>query len=148
MGFTYGPLGLVNGGVTPEGGHFVWMTNGIGSATEKGQLVAVSDTDDNEFVLLPADAADCIGVVYDDGVADGGLCRIVIQGVADVLLEDGTGATRGYWARGSETVAGRADITEPNPPGFALPHFSEIGHGMQTVSSGTDVLARCFIHFN
>ena len=76
----------------------------------------------------------------------------VVSGIAEVLLEDGTASIHGYWARTSITDAGRADITNAEPPGGGIPqadiHFREIGHCLESKSSGTDVLAKVVLHFN
>jgi len=69
-----------------------------------------------------------------------------------VLLQDGTASTRGYWVRTSTTTAGRADATNVAPPGGTVSaleeHLKEIGHCLETKGSGTDVLAKCILHFN
>lgn len=138
--------------LTQEGGIAVWMTNKTGAASIKGTLVDTSSAADNAVKISGADAADMIGVVYDSGVPDGSLVRVVITGVAQVLIQDGTAATRGYWCKMSATQAGRADITNADPPGGGIPehdeHFKEIGHCFESVGSGTDVLAKIALHFN
>ena len=48
---------------------------------------------------------------------------------------------------GAADVAGRADATSATPPA-APTHFEEIGHCLQTISGGTDVLCRVVLHFN
>ena len=69
-----------------------------------------------------------------------------------MLLQDGTASTRGYWVRTSTTTAGRADATNVAPPGGTVSaleeHLKEIGHCLETKGSGTDVLAKCILHFN
>ncbi len=93
-----------------------------------------------------------IGIVYDNGIANGSECRIVISGIAEVLLVNSTSATRGYWAKTSDTVAGRADITSAAPTGGTIAglqdHGQEIGHCIASASAGTDVLTRIVVHFN
>lgn len=100
--------------------------------------------------MKQANEFDSIGVVYEAGIADGASMWVVIAGQADVLLEDGTAATRGNLAIASD-VDGRADCSVANP-GVGLPavdvHFKEIGHCLQTVTAGTNKLARCTLHFN
>jgi hypothetical protein len=73
---------------------------------------------------------------------------VVVSGIADVLLQDSTASTRGYWVRTSTTTAGRADATNADPPGLVVAHMSEIGHCLQSQIAGTNVLARCVLHFN
>lgn len=132
---------------TVEGGLAVRLVNKTGSNSVKGSLVQIASGTDNAFVLTGSDDVDCVGVVYEDGIADGSECWVVTQGIAQVLLKDTTGSTRGYWAATSDT-AGRADCTNAASPGLVLSHFQEIGHCLETKGSGTDVLARVILHFN
>jgi hypothetical protein len=137
---------------TPEGGSARQLINKTGAISKKGTLVEAGTAIDHSVQNVSADDPDCIGVIYEDGIADGELVWVVTHGIGDVLLEDGSASTRGYWARVSVTQAGRADITLPNPPGGTIVeidnHFREVGHCLQSVSSGTDKLARILLHFN
>lgn len=137
--------------LTNEGGYAVKMTNKTGANSIKGILVDVSDTVDNAFKIEESDGIDVIGVVYEDGITDGDDCWIVIEGTAEVLLKDGTAATRNYWVKTSD-VAGRADATNPAPPGGTIAalseHFGEIGHCLESKTSGTDILCKIIIHKN
>jgi len=134
---------------TPEGGIAVQYVNGTGGASVKGTIVASSTATDG-FAVQQANEFDSIGVVYENGVPNGSGMWVVISGQADVLLENGTAATRGNLAVASD-VDGRADCSVANP-GLGLPgtdtHFKEIGHCLQTVTAGTNKLARCTLHFN
>jgi len=152
-------FGIINGDAvgnkikfTPEGGLAVKLINKTGAASVKGTLVTLDDGVDSAFDTLEADGFDCVGAVYDDGVADGSECWVVIQGIAEVLLQDSTAATRDYWVRTSETVAGRADATNSAPAGGTIgaleDHMTEIGHALENKSSGTDVLCKIMMHFN
>lgn len=138
--------------VTPLGGIAVKLTNKTGSASVKGSVVECSSTTDNAFELETADDLNPIGVVYDSGVADGDDCWVVVAGVAEVLLQDSTASTRGYWVRTSATTAGRADATNAAPPGGTVgaleTHTKEMGHCLESKTAGTDVLAKCVLHFN
>jgi hypothetical protein len=138
--------------MTPEGGFAVHLTNKTGSASVKGTLVDASTGTDNAFAVVAADAVDCIGVVYEDGIADGEPCLVVIAGRAQVLLEDSTASTRGYWVKVSDNDAGRADATNAAPPGGTVnaleDHLSEVGHCLESKSAGTDVLCWILMHFN
>lgn len=138
--------------ITPEGGYAIALYNKTGSVSVKGTPVTAISTFDEAVELLSAAALDGIGVVYNSGVADGDLVWVVVSGIAEYLLEDGTGSTSGNWIVPSQTVAGRADATALAPPGEGVVehqfHFSEIGHSIQTVVSGTDVLCKAVIHFN
>lgn len=138
-------------GLTPEGGVAVKLTNKTSANSVKGMLVEASSTTDNAFQIAAADGIHMIGAVYENGVADGSGCWVVISGVAQVLLKDSTAATRGYWATMSDT-AGRADATNVAAPGGGIveldAHMQEIGHVLETQIGGTDVLCRIAMHFN
>lgn len=156
MGFQLGVTGtelqrrLDDFYITPEGGLAIKMTNNTGAASIKGTLIESNETTANSFQVL-SDEYDCIGIVYEDGIADGEECYIVISGVAEVLIEDGTASTHGNWVE-SSTVSGRADATQALPAGGTIAelqnHFKEIGHCIESKTAGTDVLAKCVIHFN
>ena len=137
---------------TLEGGRAIKLTNKTGVASVKGIVVKPSSSTDYAVDVCGADGVDPIGVVYEDGIADGSEVWVVISGIAEVLLEDSTATTRGYWARTSITQAGRADITAALPPEGTIQalenHFSEIGHSIQSVTAGTDKLARIVMHIN
>lgn len=130
----------------------VRLTNRTGAPSVKGTIVTASTEYDNAFDINPADIPKAMGVVFDSGIADGAECYVVTGGVAEVLLQDNTSATRGYWAKVSDTVSGRADITNLYPPGGTISaledHSSEIGHCIQSVTAGENKLARCVLHFN
>jgi hypothetical protein len=137
---------------TPDGGRAILIKNQSGSTSVKGRLVQASPTYDDAYTVSTADRPNVIGVEYESGVPDGILSWVVVSGIADVLLADGTAATRGYWAKQSDTVGGRADITNQFPPGGTITalddHGSEIGHCIQSVTAGTTQTARCVLHFN
>jgi hypothetical protein len=147
-GSVWVPLGAGGGFVTAEGGFAVLLLNKTGSVSVKGTLVEPSPGTDGAFTTTGANAFDAMGAVYVSGIADGSLCPVVVGGIAEVLLEDGTASTRNYWARTSTSVGGRADITNAGPPGLVLTHFAEIGHCIESKASGTDVLAKIVMHFN
>jgi len=137
---------------TTEGGLAVKMLNKTGVASVKGTVVQLSTSIERSVEISPADEEEAMGIIYDNGIADGEFVWIVIQGIVDILIEDGQTATVGFWVRTSITQDGRADITNADPPGGGIPqadqHFRELGHCQESKSSGTDVLARCIIHFN
>ena len=138
--------------LTPEGGIAIYLTNNTGAASIKGTLLNTESSEDNSVVIAGADEPDIIGAFYESGVPNGEKALVVIAGVADVLIEDSTASTRGYWCRISETQDGRADITNAAPPGGTIiaieGHFREIGHSMENQTAGTDVLSRILMHFN
>lgn len=131
--------------ITIEGGFAVELINDTGVNSVKGTIVQAGTSSDDAFEVEAADGVEAIGVVYDDGVADGSPCRVVVAGRVKVLLKNGTAATGGNWVQTSD-VAGRADalLASPNPP----THFAEIGHCLETAVGGTDVLVSCMLHFN
>ena len=135
---------------TPEGGFAVLMTNKTGVPSVKGSVVEVyGATEVNQaFRLTIADSMSPFGVVYESGIPDSSECWVVIGGIAEVLLQNGTSTVRTYWVRTSTTVPGRADGTNASPPGLAASHFAEIGHSLETKSGGTDVLCKVMLHFN
>lgn len=149
-------MGLLNGVVrsrydewtTPEGGRTVRLINKTGAPTVKGAMVSASPTVDGAFVLQ-SNEYDTIGAVYEAGIPDGMSCRVVGAGVAQVLLENGTAATRGNWVHAAATD-GRADASLAAPGGAGFPeaaeHFKELGHCIETVTAGTDKLARVVLH--
>jgi hypothetical protein len=137
---------------TPEGGRGIRLTNGTGAASIKGTLVELSTSADNAFKIAEVDSDDPIGVVYEDGVADGQPCVIVTGGRCQGLLTNGRSSIHGNWARASELQAGRISADLTGPPGGTIQeidaHFHECGHSMQTVTGGTDVLCWLNVHFN
>jgi hypothetical protein len=134
---------------TPEGGMIERYINDTGASSVKGTVVEVArNAVDDAVDIAGTSSDDVIGVIYDDGVADGDFVWVVTQGKAQVLLEDGTIATRGFWVGTGLTTPGRADATSADPPGFVLRHFDEIGHCLETKGAGTDVLVLVHLHFN
>jgi len=129
---------------TPEQGLLVTLTNKTGAASVKGSVVSTSTGTDEAF-MLQANRLDAFGVVYEDGIADGNECRVVVSGIADVLLEDAGGTTHGDWM-GQAATDGRAYSNGATPPAAAQ-HMREIGHCLETVGGGVNVLCRIAIHF-
>jgi len=87
-----------------------------------------------------------IGVMFEDGIADGQECWVVVSGIAEVLLVNSVATTRSYVAYSSATVAGRIDTAATVPA--ATTHFREVGHTLESKTAGTNVLAKCVLHFN
>lgn len=139
-------------GMTPEGGVAIKLVNKSGVNSVKGRMVEASTAQDNAYDLTGAEDFQPIGVEYESGVADGSECWVVIYGIAEVLLEDGTASTHGYWVKTSDTQAGRADASNAAPPGGTVTaleeHMREVGHCLEDKTSGTDVLAKIVMHFN
>lgn len=139
-----------NSGISEIGGQMIALTNKTGAPSIKGTLVNCSNTTDNAFSVETSEF-DTIGVVYESGIADGAECWVVISGIAQVLLVDGTASTRGYWTY-ADAVDGRANATLPLPSGGTIAalenHFKEIGHCLESKVAGTNVLAKVMLHFN
>jgi hypothetical protein len=137
--------------ITDAGGHAIKLINKTGSASVKGTLVKAG-TVDGSFIITAADEAMPIGVVYQAGIADGGVCWVVTLGIAEVLLENTTASTAGYWCRTSVTVAGRCTMNTASPPGGGITeldrHEREIGHCIESKAQGANVIAKCVMHFN
>jgi len=132
--------------LTVEGGYAIKLTNKTGANSVKGTIV-ISDPDvDNAFEVNPTSGSMPFGIVYESGIADGSECWVVVSGIAEALIVDGATTTRGYVCLSSTTVAGRIDTQSTVPS--ATEHFTEIGHTIESKSSGTNVLAKCVIHFN
>jgi len=136
---------------TLDGGKAYKYINGTGTTSVKGSVVKL-DVFDDTVILNPADDPMPMGVVYEPGVADGQEMWVVTEGDAFVLLEDGTGATAGNWAKVSDSVSGRADVSLTAPAGGTIAaiedHFTEMGHCERSASSGTDVLCKIHLHWN
>ena len=136
--------------ITPEGGFAKRMINKTGVASVKGTLVIASTGTNYAFEISPVSAPNVVGVVYESGIADGSYCWVVTNGPAQVLLKNTTGSTKGHWVRTAD-VAGRC-ITAAAPPGGGISeidqHLCEIGHCMETVTSGTDKLCLVMTHYN
>jgi hypothetical protein len=128
------------------------MINKTGANSVKGIIVDASSTTADAFGVVGADDPDPIGIIYDEGVPDGQLCRIVDHGPAQVLLQNSTAATLGFWVKVSDTIPGRADATNASPPGGTVnaidDHFTEVGHCLESVTAGTDKLCWVMHHQN
>jgi hypothetical protein len=144
-------LGAVGGsGFTPEGGFYVTMINDTGAASVKGSVIDPSTTVDSAGKLVPVGENDAVGVVYDNGVANGQPMRVVVGGWADVLFAAGQTIQREWWVGtnpGPGGVDGQA-ISQASAPA-TTDHFKEIGHCFQTLGVvGVPTLGRCVLHFN
>lgn len=136
-------------GITSEGGYYINLLNKTGGPTVKGYLVHPSSTVDLAFIYCAADEPDIVGVVYEAGIPDGLLCKVVIQGWVDIYSS--VAATRGWFIRnrqgGNPGVSGMAYAEAlPGSPFATDKHFMEVGHVFQT--TGGAGLVRCVCHFN
>ena len=138
-------------GISELGGLAVKLLNGTGVNSVKGTIVKADVNADDSFDIAAAGEAQPIAIVYDDGIVDGGGCWVIIYGIADVLLKDTTASVHGNWVYTSD-APGRADATLLVPPGGGIPeldiHMGEVGHALESIVGGNDVLARVCLHFN
>lgn len=135
--------------ITPQGGTGSFFINDTGAPSVKGYAVRPSGLVDMGVRLIAQNIPDIIGYIYDDGVADGELVRIVSRGITPVYFIGSV--TRDYLCRGFVSadagfVAGQM-MNEPFPtsPFANDKHFYEGGHTMESrIGSG---LALVNIHF-
>ena len=132
-------------GFTPEGGLYVTYTNNTGTASVKGTVVVASTTINRAVSIAPANSDMPIGVIYDNGVANGQPVKVIVCGNAETLLKNGQAASRGFWC-GVADVAGR--MHQQSSPPSTTEHSREVGHCLQTVAAGVDKLALIGVHFN
>jgi len=130
--------------ITHIGGICTKLINNTGVPSVRGTLVKACLAKDRCFILTPPISDEVLGVVYDDGVQPGDECRIVIAGVAELLLKDGTGSIRGNRAEVSD-IPGRALAIglHPNPNNSLI----EVGHILENKAPGINVLALCFMQY-
>lgn len=141
---------LFNGGVlaTEDGGFAREYINGTGSASVKGSTVHIAGA--NTVDLTQQDDPDCIGVVYNSGIPDGGKMWVVTEGTAKVYFIGNT--TAGHLAR--TFVAADGDYVEGQAKSEAVPtspfandkHFCEIGHVAESRTGAGLALVK--LHFN
>lgn len=138
-------VGSSSSGFTPEGGIYETFVNNTGTSV-KGTIVIASATTNNAVDIAPTGSTMPIGVIYENAVPNGSPVKVVVYGKAEVLLEDSQDATVGYWCSVSTTDAGKMSqqLSEPTDTN----HNREIGHSLQSVTGGTDVLALIQLHFN
>lgn len=132
-------------GFTSEGGVYETFINDTGTASVKGTVVVASTSVANAVSIAPANSSLPIGAIYENGIANGSNVKVVVYGKAQVLLKDGESSSLGYWC-GVSDVAGRMyqQATAPS----TTEHNREIGHSIQAVASGTNVLSLIQMHFN
>ena len=99
-------MALGNGGNpvfhSKEGGIGYYIINKTGAPSIKGYIVEAGSAVDNSIEYSSGGDPDPIGIVYDDGVTDGGMIRIIVSGRAHVYYA--TAVTRATFARVSTSV--------------------------------------------
>lgn len=131
--------------LTAEGGIAIPLINKTGAASIKGTIVESSPDLDGAVEVEESGGIDPMGVIYQDGIPDGEPVLVVIAGVAEILIENDETCNHGDWLGVSEVTDGRAEC-EPEPPGAPF-HDKEVGHSMETIIAGTDVLAKGVLHY-
>lgn len=134
---------------TPEGGMCIKMINKTGAPSIKGYIVHPSSSVDNAFTYIPIGEPDVFAVVYEAGIPDGEIVKIVISGKAHVYYA--TAVQREWFGRNQiapeANPAGQAiGEVAPVPPFSTDKHFLEIGHILET--TGGAGLALTNLHFN
>src|SRR5574344_495476 len=125
-------------GFTSDGGLFETFINDTGASSVLGTIVIASTSASNAVSIAPANSPMPIGIIAENGIANGSSVKVVTYGKAYVLLKDGESATRGYWCGVSDT-AGRMFQASTAPS--TTEHNREIGHSLATTGSGTNVLS-------
>jgi hypothetical protein len=129
---------------TGEGG--IGMTMTAGENLTRGEIVYFNQAGTSMRVYKAPTSNDMpVGIVYQSATT-GNAVIIVYAGCAYVLFQNSHAPTLGYICLTSATTAGRA--YNASSAASVAEHFREIGHTMETVSSGTNVLARVWLHFN
>lgn len=137
-------IGIGSNGFTLEGGTYETFINNTGTSI-RGTIVVASTTINNAVDIAPVSSNMPIGVIYEDGIANGSPVKVVVYGKAQVLLKDGEVANNGYWC-GVSDVAGRMYQLSTAP--ITTEYNQEIGHSLEANNSGTNVLSLIQIHFN
>jgi len=133
-------------GFTTEGGMFGYYINDTDADSVLGTIVRTSLVVANGVSVAPAGNEMPIGIIGESGIAVGNLVKVIVSGKAYVLLEDTESSSLGYWCGVSTISQGRMQQTASVPD--TTDHFREIGHSLQAVAGGTNVLSLVILHFN
>jgi len=68
--------------------------------------------------------------------------------ICQVLFKNSTASTRGNVALAADTDGRAIDVAVPSSNPVVAEHFKEIGHVLETKSSGTNVLVLVATHYN
>lgn len=130
--------------ISPEGGYLFPLINDSGIISEKGTVISMSTGSiDSAYNITAANGINPIGVVYESGIMNGEKCLCVLNGIAQVLLQNDTATSRGNWASMS-TDRGRITNT---PTKSSISFQQQVGFCMQETVSGTDVLTLIKLQF-
>ena len=133
---------------TGERGFLCKMVNRTGHTSVKGELIAGSPSADKEAVLQSSEF-DTIGIVQEASVVEGSEMWVWMPGsICQVLFKNSTASTRGNVALAADTDGRAIDVAVPSSNPVVAEHFKEIGHVLETKSSGTNVLVLVATHYN
>lgn len=130
-------LGIGNCGFTLEGGIYEMFINNTGTSV-KGTIVIASISVSNGVDISPANCINSIGVIYESGVSNGSLIKVIVYGKAQVLLKKGESTNKGYWC-GVSDEDGRMFSLVPQSVGKQ--NAKKIGYSLETKRKGNNVLA-------
>jgi hypothetical protein len=134
--------------VTGESGFLQKLRHDSGGASVAGTVVS-NATGYNLMVAPQENEFDAVGVLAEDGVADGGLIWVWKNGSrCKVLLEDGEAGNNGYVAICAATNGRMKAVAVPSSNPVVAEHFKEIGHVCESASSGTSAKVLVDLHFN
>ena len=134
---------------SPIGGYGYWILNKTGGPSIKGYIAEPSSTTDNAVQYTTGGDIDPMAIVYDDGVPDGEMMRVITSGIAEVYYPGNVvRATFSRVPTVGEALADGHAINEPLPvPPFATDkHFQEIGHPTESITGPG--LAKTNLHWN
>ncbi|MDD3983382.1 MAG: hypothetical protein PHU54_05485 [Candidatus Omnitrophica bacterium] len=122
-----------------------YLRNSTGGTIVKGTVVKSDSANDLSMVPTAGGDLDPIGVVLEN-VLPGHQGRIVVAGLAEVLVDNAGATNREDWIGVSATSAGLCTAGAlPSPPTDAV-HFREVGHTVQgRIGPG---LVWAIVHFN
>lgn len=135
-GFTADAITVFPGGragITADGGFAVSLVNATGGASVKGTPV-VAGSVAGSVIKSPTGSIYPIGMIYEDGIANGAACWVVVAGIAQVLLDATANATPQMFVGTSDTTAGTAYVS--GEPPAASKHDQECGHTVGNGSAG------------
>lgn len=119
----------------------------LASACLLGEVLHVSAT--AEKYEKSTSGYDCVYVAAEAGTTNDFIWAWRIGSARCLcMLADGQTSTAGYLALGSDTDGRIYNIDVPIINPAEAEHFREVGHVVQTVSSGTDVLVLVDTHAN
>ena len=133
---------------TSEGGLVILVHKLPVSITRRGLVCRASTNIPLSWEISQASERSMLGVIYEDD-ENPDLTWVVISGIAQVLLQDGTAAAPGNWVKTSDSQPGRANATTVTPPDGTMPKISErlreLGYCLESKTAGIDVLCSCLV---